>query len=54
VLSAERTPLLSQYRVNLKDVLEGINEVITYTQMALQRRGKHSHALLFANALMQL
>jgi hypothetical protein len=54
VLGAERTPLLSQYGVNLKDLSEEINQVITYTQMALQQRGKHSHALLFANALMQL
>ena len=54
MLRAERTPLLSQYGVNLKDLSEDIDQVITYTQMALQQRGKHSHAFLFANALLQL
>ena len=42
VLGAERTPLLCQYGVNLKDLSEEINQVIRYTQMALQQRGKHT------------
>lgn len=50
VLGSERTPLLS----DLNNLSEDINQVIIYTQMALQQRGKHSHALLFANALIQL
>ena len=42
VLGAERTPLLCQYGVNLKDLSEEINQVIRYTQMALQQRVKHT------------
>ena len=54
VLGAEHTPLLSQHDVSLKDLSEEISQVITYTRMALQQQGKHSHALLFANASMHL
>ncbi|DBA80770.1 TPA: hypothetical protein ACH3X1_007997 [Trebouxia sp. C0004] len=36
--AAQRTPLLCQYGVNLKDLSEEINQVIRYTQMALQQR----------------
>ncbi len=52
MLGAERTPSLSPYGVNLKDLLEDINGVIAYTQRALQQRGKHSHALIIIIIMM--
>ena len=42
VLAAERMPLLRQRGDNLKDLPEEINQVIRYTQMALQQRGRHT------------